>query len=80
MHWSFGTATDGELHTLSENEETVNKHINALHDVVQGDHADLVRAVEDMKYFLVNVTQVLEKVKASLHEMEEGINNRIEVP
>lgn len=63
LHWAFGTATDGELHVLSGNEEAVNKHINSLQEVVKGDHLDLVHTTDEMRQFSGNVTRILGKIR-----------------
>lgn len=77
LHWSFGTATDSQLHTLTDNEDAVNKHLNSLQDIVKGDHLDLVHTVNDIKGFSSNVSQVLAKVKAALKGIEGGLKYKV---
>src|SRR5436190_17628510 len=43
LNYCCGTATDEELYTLTDNEETVNKHLNNLQLIEKLDHEDLLK-------------------------------------
>lgn len=73
LNFCFGTATESQLHTLSTNEDAVNKHLNSLQTVMKDDHLDLVRSADEMKDFAANVTRVLNKMRTVVTGIREEL-------
>lgn len=77
LSWCCACATESELHVMTENEEVVNKHINAVQEVLKGDHMDLVRSVDEMKSFSTNVSQFMDNVRTALWDLQHHLTDQV---
>lgn len=66
LSWCCSCATETELHMVTENEDVVNKHINAVQEVLKDDHLDLVRSVDEVRGFSKNVTLFMANMETVL--------------
>lgn len=73
LHWCCSTATDAELHVLTSNEETVNKHLNNLQLIEKLDHDDLVQSSHKLQDFTRNISTILTSVHSTLDTFRHSL-------
>lgn len=72
LNWCCSTATDGELHELTSNEEMVNHHLNSLQEIEKLDHEDLIKTSSQLTDFSTNVTKILNSVHTTLDKFQNS--------
>lgn len=53
---------DDELYVLMANENTVNKHLNNVQQLIKGDHVDLISMQTSLKGYTRKISDVLKWV------------------